>query len=76
MRFFTDHCGSCYKYRFIIDSHSGSDEQSGDTWGQEIPEVTGKLGLGGQNETGQSLTETFQETALVIANTLFQQHKR
>ena len=38
---------------------------------QEIPEVTGKFGLGGQNEAGKSLTEFCQEKALVIANTLF-----
>ena len=43
---------------------------------QEIPEVTGKFGLGVQNEAGQSPTEFCQETALVIANTFFQQHKR
>ena len=43
---------------------------------QEIPEVTGKFGLGIQNEAGQRLTESCQENALVIANTLFQQHKR
>ena len=43
---------------------------------QEIPRVTGKLGLGVQNEAGQSLTEFGQENALVITNTLFQQHKR
>ena len=43
---------------------------------QEIPGVTGKFGLGVQNETDQRLTEFFQENALVIANTLFQQHKR
>ena len=36
----------------------------------------GKLGLGVQNEAGQRLTEFCQENALVIANTLFQQHKR
>ena len=41
-----------------------------------IPGVTGKFGLGVQNEAGQSLTEFCQENALVIANTLFQQHKR
>ena len=39
---------------------------------QEIPGVTGKLGLGVQNEAGQRLTELCQENALVIANTLFQ----
>ena len=43
---------------------------------QEIPGVTGKFGLGVQNEAGQRLTEFCQEKALVIANTLFQQHKR
>ena len=42
----------------------------------EIPGVTGKFGLGVQNEAGQKLTELFQENALVIANTLFQQYKR
>ena len=43
---------------------------------QEIPGVTGKSGLGVQNEAGQRLIEFFQENTLVIANTLFQQHKR
>jgi len=43
---------------------------------QEIPRVTGKFGLGVQNEAGQRLTEFCQENVLVIANTLFQQHKR
>ena len=43
---------------------------------QETPGVTGKFGLGMQNEAGQKLTEFSQENALVIANTLFQQHKR
>ena len=42
----------------------------------EIPGVTGKFGLGVQNEAGQRLMEFWQENALVIANTLFQQHKR
>ena len=43
---------------------------------QEIPGVTGKFGLGIQNEAGQRLTEFCQENMLVITNTLFQQHKR
>ena len=43
---------------------------------QEIPGVTGKFGLGVQNEARQRLIEFCQENALVIANTLFQQHKR
>ena len=43
---------------------------------QETPGVTGKFGLGVQNEAGQRLIELCQENTLVIANTLFQQHKR
>ena len=43
---------------------------------QEMPGVTGKLGLGIQTEAGQRLIEFYQGNALVIANTLFQQHKR
>ena len=39
---------------------------------QEIPEITGNFGLGIQNEAGQRLTEFCKESALVIANTLFQ----
>ena len=43
---------------------------------QEMPGVTGKFGLGIWNEAGQSLIEFSQENALVVADTLFQQHKR
>ena len=43
---------------------------------QETPGVSGKFGLGIQNEAGQRLIEFCQENILVIANTLFQQHKR
>ena len=43
---------------------------------QETPGVTGKFGLGMWNEAGQRLIEFCHENALVIANTLFQQHKR
>ena len=43
---------------------------------QETPGVTGRFGLGVQNEAGQRLIEFCQENALVIANTLLQQHKR
>ena len=43
---------------------------------QETPGVTGKFGLGVQNEAGQRLIKFCQENALVIANTPFQQHKR
>ena len=42
---------------------------------QETPGVTGKFGLGVQNEAGQRLIEICQENALVIANTLFQQQR-
>ena len=53
--------------------YRGLDEKVGS---QETPGVTGKFGLGVQNEVGQRLIEFCQENALVIANTLFQQHKR
>ena len=43
---------------------------------QDIPGVEGKFGFGVQNEAGQRLTQFCQENALVIANTLFQQHNR
>ena len=43
---------------------------------QETPGVTGKFGLGIRNQAGQRLIEFCQENALVIANTLFQQHRR
>ena len=43
---------------------------------QGTPGVTGKFGLGVQNEAGQRLTEFCQKNTLVIANTFFQQHKR
>ena len=43
---------------------------------QETPRVTGKFGLGIRNEAVQRLIELCQENTLVIANTLFQQHKR
>ena len=43
---------------------------------QEIPGVTGMIGLGVKNEAGQGLTEFCCENAPVITKTLFQQHKR
>ena len=43
---------------------------------QETPGVTGKFGLGVQNEASQRQIEFCQENALVIANTLFQQHRK
>ena len=51
-------------------------DENGKVGSQEIPGVTGKLGLGVQNEAGQRLTEFCQDNALVIVNTLFQQQKR
>ena len=56
--------------RFIIGDWNAKVES------QETPAVTGKLGLGIRNEAGQRLIEFCQENALVITNTLFQQHKR
>ena len=56
--------------RFIIGDWNVKAES------QERPGVTGKFGFGVQNEEGQRLIEFFQENALVITNTLFQQHKR
>ena len=43
---------------------------------QETPGVTGKFGLGVQNEVGQMLTEFCEKNTLVVANTLLEQHKR
>ena len=43
---------------------------------QETPGIAGRFGLGVQNEAGQRLVEFCKENTLVIANTLFQQHKR
>ena len=43
---------------------------------QETPGVTGKFGLGVQNETGQKLIEFCQENPLVIAKTLLRQHEK
>ena len=42
----------------------------------ETPGITGKFGLGVRNDAGQRLIEFYQENTVVIANTLFQQHKR
>ena len=61
------------------DSHSdgnGMTFWNAKVGSQEIPGVTGKFGLGVQNKAGQRLTDFCQKNSLVIANTLFQQHKR
>ena len=49
---------------------------NGKVGSQETPGVTGKFGFAIQNEAQQKLIEFCQENALVIANTVFQQHKR
>ena len=51
-------------------------EWNAKVWSQETPGVTGKFGLGIWKEAGQRLIEFWQENALIIANILFQQHKR
>ena len=51
-------------------------DQDAKVGSQETRGVTGKFGLEVQNEAGQKLIEFCQDNALVIANTLFQQHKR
>ena len=51
-------------------------DRDGKVGSQETPGVTGKFGLGVQNEARQRLTEFCQENTLVITNTLFHQHKR
>ena len=56
-------------YFFIIGDWNAEGES------QERTGVTGKFGLGVQNKAGQRLIEFCQENTLVIANTLFQQHK-
>ena len=43
---------------------------------QETPGITGKFGLGAQNEAGQRLIEFCQENALLTVNTFFQQHEK
>ena len=49
---------------------------NGKVGSQETPGVTGRFGLGVQNEAGKRLIEFWQENALVIVNTFLQQHKR
>jgi len=62
---------TCKKYiLFIIEDWNAK------LGSQEIPGVTGTFGLGVQNEAGQRLTEFCQEETLVIANTVFEQHKK
>ena len=53
-----------------------SGDWNGKVGSQELPAVTGKFGLGLQNEGQQRLIEFYQENTVVTANTLFQQHKR
>ena len=62
---------TCKKYVLFIIG-----EWNAKVGSQETPRVTGKFGLGVQNEAVQRLTEFCHENTLVTANTLFQQHKR
>ena len=62
-----EHQKKCLLHHRELDAKVGS---------QKIPGVTGKFGFGIENEAGKRLTEFCQENTLVIANTLFQQHKR
>ena len=61
------------RYPFYHRKLECKSRKSRDTY---IPGITGKFGLGVQYEAGQMLTEFSQEKTLVIANTLFQQHRR
>ena len=67
---------SCFSSQNQSTTVSHSEFKFSKVESQEIPEITGTFGLGVQNEAEQRLTEICQENALVIANTLFQQHKR
>ena len=58
------------RYHFIIEDCNAK------VGSQEIPGITGKFDLGVHNEARQRLIEFCQENALVIANTLFEQHER
>ena len=64
------------KYQAFFPLSSPSGDWNARIGIQEIPRVTGKFGLGAQNEAEQRLIEFCQENSLVIANTVFQQHKR
>ena len=59
-----------------ISFSRGSSDCNAKVGSQEIPGVTGKFDLGVENEAGQRVTEFCQENTLVIANTVFQKHKR
>ena len=64
------HDRATFTFTFIIGNWNA------EVGNQETPGVTGKFGLGVQNDAGPRLTEFCQDNALVIANTLFQQRKR
>ena len=77
------HCLPCYKdLQDLLELTPKKDilfiigEWNAKVGSQETPGVTGKFGLGVLNEAGQRLIKICQENTLVIANTLFQQHKR
>ena len=60
----------------LLELTPKKDDWNGKAGSQETPGITGKFGLGVRNEAEQTLIEFCQENTLVIANTLFQQHKR
>ena len=74
--------GSMKTFKTFGNSHPKKDvlfiigEWNAKVGSQETPGVTGKFGLVVRNEAVQKLIEFCQENALVITNTLFQQHKR
>ena len=68
--------GSMKTYKTLKDVLFVIGDWNAKVGSQETPRVTGKFDLGTQNEVGQRLIEFCQENTLVIANTLFQQHKR
>ena len=74
--------GSMKTYKDLLELTSKKDalfiigDWNAKVGSQETPGVTGKFDAGVQNEAGQMLTEFCQENKGVIANTLFQQHKR
>ena len=74
--------GSMKTYKALLELTPNKDvlfiigDWNANVGSQETPRVTGKYGLGIQNKAGQRLIEFCQKNALVIANTLFQQHKR
>ena len=74
--------GSMKTYKALLELTPNNDilffigDWNANVGSQETPGVTGKYGLGIQNEAEQRLIEFYQKNILVIANTLFQQKRR